>query len=110
MSYFLAVQPFELVGEEGVLSASYQRWQTDAENQQYAQTVDSSLFGRVDRKVTDETATIAYENPFSDNDWLDVRMQLSYSDTLNEERNGTAGVFVGPPFAPMEGTMTPVLQ
>lgn len=89
------------IGDEGLLNASYQRWQSDAENQQYAQTENSSNFGRVDRAVTDETAILSYENPFSDNPWLDLKMQLSYSDTLNEERNGTGGVFVGPPFAPV---------
>jgi len=80
---------------EQSIRASYQKWHSDAENQQYAQTVNSSGFGRVDRKVTDETFLLAYENPASGNEWLDVKAQVSYSDTLNEERNATT-FFFGP--------------
>lgn len=82
---------------EQSLRASYQRWLSDAENQQYAQTVNSSGFGRVDRSVTDETYILAYENPDSDNDWIDFKAQVSYSDTLNKERNGTVFTIRGRP-------------
>lgn len=80
---------------EQVVRASFQRWLTDAENQQYAQTVNSSGFGRVDRNVKDDTYLLSYENPASDNDWLDLKAQISYSDTLNKERNATV-FFFGP--------------
>lgn len=82
-------------GDEQSLKLSYQRWQTDAENQQYAQTVNSTGFGRVDREVTDEQMVIAYENPASDNPWIDLKAQVSYSNTLNRERNATV-FFFGP--------------
>jgi len=80
---------------EQSLRASYQKWYTDAENQQYAQTVNSAGFGRVDRTVTDETYILAYENPASGNDWVDFKAQVSYSETLNQERNATT-FFFGP--------------
>lgn len=80
---------------EQSIRASYQRWETEAENQQYAQTVNSAGFGRVDRDTTDETWILAYANPASGNDWIDFEAQISYSDTTNEERNATT-FFFGP--------------
>ncbi len=82
---------------EKELRVSYQKWQSDAENQQYAQTVDNTLFGRVDRNVVDEQFLVSWEDPFSDNDLWDLKAQLSYSNTLNEERNATFFSFGGPP-------------
>ncbi|MEP3196846.1 MAG: TonB-dependent receptor [Lentilitoribacter sp.] len=78
---------------EKELRISYQNWQSDAENQQYAQTVDSSGFGNIDRKVIDEQFLVSWEDPFSGNDLLDLKAQLSYSNTLNEERNATFSTF-----------------
>ena len=86
-------------GNEQSLRFSYQRWQTEAENQQYAQTVNSAGFGRVDRAVEDETFIINYANPAAGNDWIDFEAQISYSDTLNMERNATT-FFFGPPGTP----------
>ncbi|MEM7068013.1 MAG: TonB-dependent receptor [Pseudomonadota bacterium] len=80
---------------EQALRISYQRWQTEAENQQYAQTVDSATFGRVDREVTDEQFLVSYENPVLGNDLLDFKAQVSYTDTVNQERNATV-FFFGP--------------
>jgi len=80
---------------EQSLRATYQKWNTDAVNQQYAQTVNSPDFGRVDRNITDETYILAYENPATDNDWIDFKAQISYSETLNQERNATV-FFFGP--------------
>ncbi|MEM7303282.1 MAG: TonB-dependent receptor [Pseudomonadota bacterium] len=74
---------------EQTIKASLQRWQTEAENQQYAQTVNSPGFGRVDRSVRDETYLVSYENPASSNDWVDIKIQASYSNTFNQERNAT---------------------
>lgn len=82
-------------GNEQVLRASYEAWNSGAKNQQYAQTVDSSGFGRVDRDVTSEQYLIAWENPDSDNDLINLKAQISLSNTLTEERNGTV-FFFGP--------------
>lgn len=75
------------VGDEGTLRASYQRWDSDLDRQQLSQTSTATFFGLVDRHVVDQTAILAYENPFTDNDMLDVKASLSYSDTSNEQRN-----------------------
>lgn len=75
-------------GNEQTIRLSYQRWQGDGDDQAYAQTDDND-FGTVDRKVTDQTAVFAYENPASDNPWLDLKFQLSYSDTSNEQSNAS---------------------
>ncbi|RST88391.1 TonB-dependent hemoglobin/transferrin/lactoferrin family receptor [Aquibium carbonis] len=76
-----------LVGEEGKVSASYQRWNSDLDDQQLSQTSTAAFFGLVDRHVLDQTAIVSYENPFSDNDMLDVKVSASYSSTSNEQRN-----------------------
>jgi len=78
---------------EQTLRASYMHWQSDADDQYYNQTgVDDPItggFGTVDRKVTDKTATITYENPATDNPWLDLRISASFSDTVNDQSNAT---------------------
>ncbi|MFN3546281.1 MAG: TonB-dependent hemoglobin/transferrin/lactoferrin family receptor [Mesorhizobium sp.] len=76
-----------LVGDEGKVSASYQRWNSDLDDQQLSQTSTASYFGLIDRHVLDQTAIVSYENPFSDNDMLDVKVSASYSSTSNEQRN-----------------------
>lgn len=75
------------VGEEGRMSASYQRWNSDLDDQQLSQTSTASFFGLIDRHVIDQTAILSYENPFADNDMLDVKVSASYSSTSNEQRN-----------------------
>src|SRR5690606_3256845 len=76
---------------EQTLRASYMHWQSDADDQYYNQTgVDDPITGgsgTVDRKVTDKTATITYENPATDNAWLDLRISASSSDTVNDQSN-----------------------
>ncbi|MEO3999973.1 TonB-dependent receptor [Mesorhizobium sp. CAU 1732] len=75
------------VGDEGTLRASYQRWDSDLDRQQLSQTSTAAFFGLIDRHVVDQTAIVSYENPFSDNDMLDVKVSASYSDTSNSQRN-----------------------
>ena len=75
------------VGDEGRMSASYQRWNSDLEDQQLSQTSTATYFGLIDRHVIDQTAIVSYENPFSDSDMLDVKVSASYSSTANEQRN-----------------------
>lgn len=77
---------------EQTLRASYMHWYTDARDQYYNQTgIDGAMgnFGTVDRKVTDRTAVISYENPASGNPWLNLRMSGSFSDTVNDQDNAT---------------------
>lgn len=74
--------------DEQVVRLSYQRWDSDADNQYYSQTGDTgSAFGTVDRHVVDQTTVLSYENPDSANEMLDLKAQLSYSDTLVEQSN-----------------------
>ena len=83
------------VGDEGKLEFSWQHWDSDADGQDLVQTSADTLiggvplFGLVDRHVTDDTARIAWSDPFSDNPWLDLKVQASYSRTWNEQRNAT---------------------
>ncbi len=86
---------------EQTLRASYQRWYSDAKDQPYAQT-SSAEFGITDRTVIDQTATLVWENPATDNPWVDVKVALSYSDTTNEQTNhryalGAPRTVIGPP-------------
>jgi len=67
--------------------ASYQRWSSDEDDQTYDQTAWGTGFGTVDRTVTDQTAIAGYENHFSGNDLLDVRAQISWSDTRVKQDN-----------------------
>jgi hemoglobin/transferrin/lactoferrin receptor protein len=75
------------VGDEGTLRLSYQRWDSNLDDQQLSQTSTATFFGLVDRHVIDQSAIASYENPFSDNDMLDVKIQASYSNTTNRQRN-----------------------
>ena len=82
--------------DEQVLRASYQRWSSDDPDQPYVQTQinaglnDNSAFGLINRKVTDDTFVLAYENPASDNPWLDLNVQFSYSNTSNDQSGSTS--------------------
>ncbi|RUT30388.1 TonB-dependent receptor [Arsenicitalea aurantiaca] len=91
-------------GEEQTVRLSWQHWDSDADDQDYVQTGTESLggvtnaFGTVDRHVTDDTFVLSYENPASDNPWLDLKVALSYSDTRNSQSNHKPGSPVS--FAP----------
>lgn len=74
---------------EQVLRFSYQQWQSNADDQTYTQTGYIPIFGTVDRDVADKTAIISYENPVSDNPWLDIKASVSYSNTTVKQRNGS---------------------
>jgi hemoglobin/transferrin/lactoferrin receptor protein len=78
-------------GDEQIARLSYQHWDSDATDQDYAQTGTQSVFGTVDRHVIDDTAVFSYENPVSDNPWLDLKASLSYSNTKVDQDNGTLG-------------------
>ena len=84
------------VGEEGTLRLSYQHWDSDLEDQELSQTSTATFFGLIDRHVVDKTAIAAYENPFSDNDMLDLKVALSYSATSNEQRDADLRAMCSP--------------
>lgn len=73
--------------EEQELSLSYQRWFSDAKDQAYAQTGTSASFGIIDRTVVDQTAVLRWENPATDNPWVDLKVNLTYSETTNDQTN-----------------------
>lgn len=73
--------------DEQKLSLSYQRWYSDAKQQPYAQTGTSTQFGVIDREVIDQTAVLVWENPATDNPWVDLKVNLTYSDTTNNQTN-----------------------
>jgi hemoglobin/transferrin/lactoferrin receptor protein len=70
---------------------SYQRWQSDEDDTAYSQT-GTLAFGTIDREITDQTIVFAYENPASDNPWLDFKLNLSVSDTQVEQSNASAPI------------------
>lgn len=76
--------------DEQVLRLSYQRWSSDAEDQDYSQTETFSMFGLVDREVLDQTAVLSYENADLDNPWVDLKATLSFSDT-QVDQSGVVG-------------------
>jgi hemoglobin/transferrin/lactoferrin receptor protein len=84
------------VGDAGTLRLSYQRWDSDLDDQQLSQTSTATFFGLIDRHVVDQTAIASYENPFSDNDMLDLKVALSYSDTSSKQRDADLRVGCSP--------------
>ncbi|MCT7375293.1 TonB-dependent receptor domain-containing protein [Chelativorans salis] len=83
------------VGDEGTLRLSYQQWDSDADDQDYAQVGTQTTFGTVDRHVIDRQAVISYENPFSGNDWLDLKVMAAFSDTTVKQRDATGNPMFG---------------
>ena len=81
---------------EQTLRMSYQRWYSDAKDQDYAQTGTQAAFGFIDRTVIDQTAVLVWENPATDNPWVDLKVNLSFSDAANDQVNHRA-VLGGPP-------------
>ncbi|MBD1547535.1 TonB-dependent receptor [Labrenzia aggregata] len=65
---------------EQTIRLSYQRWQSNADDTAYSQT-GTLGFGTIDRDITDQTVILSYENPASDNPWLNLKANLSLSDT-----------------------------
>ncbi len=82
-------------GQEGTLRLSYQHWDSDADDQDYAQVGTQDIFGTVDRHVIDRTAVVSYENPFLDSDWLDLKVSASYSNTTVDQTNASGNPAFG---------------
>ena len=74
---------------EQSITASYQKLANTADDTRLSQTglYPADPFGIVDLDVSDETFVLKWENPDSDNPWIDSNVQLSFSDTLNQQRN-----------------------
>jgi hemoglobin/transferrin/lactoferrin receptor protein len=83
------------VGDEGTLRLSYQQWDSDADDQDYAQVGTQPTFGTVDRHVIDRTAIVSYENPFADSDLLDLKVSASFSDTTVDQKDATGNPVFG---------------
>ncbi len=83
------------VGDEGKLRVSYQHWDSNADDQDYAQVGTSTTFGTVDRHVVDKTAVVSYENPVSDNDWIDLKIAASFSDTTVRQTDASGNPMFG---------------
>lgn len=75
---------------EQVLRFSWSRWYSDGVRVPYSADLNLPVFGLIDRTVQDDTAQITWENPATDNPWVDARVQLTWSDTLVDQRNATA--------------------
>ncbi len=73
--------------DEQSIRLSYQRWQSDADDTAYSQTGTVDAFGEVDRDITDQTFAFHYENPASGNPFLNLKLNITYSDTSVEQTN-----------------------
>lgn len=75
----------------GLFKVSYQHFVSDADDQEYDRTQSAGAFsfGTIDRRVVDQTGIISYENPFEDNDWLDVKISASYSNSTSQQRDAS---------------------
>ncbi|MBX3529695.1 MAG: TonB-dependent receptor [Rhizobiaceae bacterium] len=91
---------------EQAIRISYQRWNSDAQDQDYAQSGTQAMFGTTDRTVVDDTVVLSYENPASDNPWLDLNVALTYSNTANSQSGWNPGVppLPRPPLNDTSGT------
>lgn len=83
---------------EQELRVSYQQYTAELTDQSYSQ-IDPVFGTELDKRtVTDKTAIIAYSNDALDNPWLDLNIQASYSDTLNEQFDGGGSQFFNSDF------------
>ncbi len=80
------------VNDEQVARLSYQRWYSEGDDSQYSQTGTIADFGTIDREVTDETVVFSYENPASDNPWLDLKFNLSWSNTAVHQDDASSPI------------------
>ncbi|MFN4100447.1 MAG: TonB-dependent receptor domain-containing protein [Pararhodobacter sp.] len=74
---------------EQTLRFSATRWRTEGTQVPYSVTRNLPVFGLADRTIIDDTVQVTWENPASDNPWVNARIQLSYSNTQTEQRNAT---------------------
>ncbi|WP_319413154.1 TonB-dependent receptor domain-containing protein [uncultured Cohaesibacter sp.] len=73
---------------EQYIRLSGMQFYSDGDNQRYIQTGASGYdWGNLDRTVSDTTFSMEYGNPFSGNKWLDMKVNLGFSDTTVEQEN-----------------------
>lgn len=73
------------------IEASWMRFYSDQDDVSFAQTgFSGGAFGFIDRTVYDDTANVTYKYAPEENRLIDLRVTLSYSDSLNEQRDVTA--------------------
>ncbi|MFN3280428.1 MAG: TonB-dependent receptor domain-containing protein [Tabrizicola sp.] len=92
-------------GNDGdqALTLAYSRTGTDLRDSPVTPTGGASIipvFGIADVRSRDETATLTYENGFAGSDLLDLKVQLSWTDTWLEKTN----IRPGPGLMCMPGT------
>ncbi|GLS85883.1 TonB-dependent heme/hemoglobin receptor family protein [Cypionkella aquatica] len=78
------------------VTLSYSRSSADLKNTQVVQTGGSaffSVFGLADIATTDDTATVTYSHGVAGNDLLDLKVQLSYTNTTVDKSNFHDGAF-----------------
>ncbi|UUX49014.1 TonB-dependent receptor [Nisaea acidiphila] len=73
------------------VTLSYQHWETEANDSDYAQTNTSSAFGTVDREVTDQTAVLKYDFQPASNELIDLELFGSYSNTEVDQSDASLG-------------------
>ena len=86
------------LGDEQDLTLSFSRTDTDLDDALVAQTGGPQLafFGTADIHTIDDTFTATWHNGFSGNDLLDLKVQLSYTDTDVTKRNFSLGAACAP--------------
>lgn len=78
-------------GDSHSIEASWMRYFSDQKNISFSQTgFLGGAFGFIDRTVYDDTINLTYKYQPEENDLIDLRVTLAYSDILNEQRNVTA--------------------
>lgn len=80
------------------LTLSLSRTDSDLDDTQVAQTGGSAaaFFGTADLRAIDDTVTLSYNNAFPDSPFLDLTVQLSYTDTSTSLRNFSLGAACAP--------------
>ncbi len=81
-------------GKEQSLRISYERWQSGADDTAYSQTGTLDTFGRIDRDITDQTVVVRYENPAAGNPFLNMKVNLSLSDTKVAQKNANVAASI----------------
>ncbi|WP_319498250.1 TonB-dependent receptor domain-containing protein [uncultured Cohaesibacter sp.] len=73
---------------EQYVRLSGMQFYSDGDNQRFIQTGASGYdWGDIDRTVSDTTLAVEYGNPFNGNRWLDMKVNLGFSDTTVEQEN-----------------------
>lgn len=85
------------------IEASYSRFETEQDDAPYSQTELQSVFGTVDREVTDQTAQVSWNYAPVENTLIDLTVTGSYSYTLNEQSD-TSVPFVAAVFGDSSDT------